>query len=67
MRCKLVYSNFLQSRTLEKSEIYFKIFSFTFYISYTCIERGKDVMSYFASSSSSTRNEIQLITTFKYF
>ena len=24
---------------------------FTFYISYTCVECGKDVMSYFASSS----------------
>ena len=27
-------------------------FIFTFYISYTCVECGKDVMSYFASSSS---------------
>ena len=29
------------------------MFIFTFYISYTCVECGKDVMSYFASSSSS--------------
>ena len=43
-----------------KSEIYFKDFKtsrtlfyiFTFYISYKCVEYGKDVMSYFASSSS---------------
>ena len=27
------------------------IFGFTLYISYTCVECGKDVMSYFASSS----------------
>ena len=44
------------SSTDEK--IYFKtsrtflFYIFTFYISYTCIECGKDVMSYFASSSS---------------
>ena len=39
----------------SKSEIYFedfKIFIFTFYISYTNAECGNDVMSYFASSSS---------------
>jgi len=42
----------------SKSEIYFedfktsRTFIFTFYIWYTCVECGKDVMSYFASSSS---------------
>ena len=45
----------------SKSEIDFEDFKTsrtflfsTFYISYTCVECGKDVMSYFASSSSSS-------------
>ena len=49
---------------------------FTFYISYTCVECGKDVMPYFASSSSYsntflvsafTISQIKLNNVIKYF
>ena len=38
---------------------------FTFYISYTCVEYGKDVMSYFASSSSYSNTF--LVSAFTFF
>ena len=49
----ILHENFIDRRG-SKSEKYFEDFktSRTFYISYTCVECGKDVMSYFASSCS---------------
>ena len=41
--------NYLKNVKCKTIKLYY---FFTFYISYTCVECGKDVMSYFASSSS---------------
>ena len=40
-------------KLLENFLLLLLLLHFTFHISYTCVERGKDVMSYFASSSPS--------------
>ena len=47
--------NYLQNRRAKYISRILKLLEHTyFYISYTCVECGNDVMSYFASGSSQT-------------